>query len=195
MVARAMNGRCEPDKDTGARARLQAAGLDLYASKGFDETTVAQIARTVRLTERTFFRHFADKREVVFSGQARSRSSSPVPFEMLRSTIEAITTGPSFLDRDHREFSRRRRAVIATHAELQERELLKMASLTAAIAAAMRDRGVDGPSASLLAEHGVAAFRLAFDQWIEVEEDRSLVEMERGLFRDFRATITASPED
>ena len=57
--------RWEPN----ARGRLEEAALELYTERGFDETTVAEIAERAGLTERTFFRHFADKREVLFGGQ------------------------------------------------------------------------------------------------------------------------------
>src|SRR5580658_5362057 len=55
--------------EPGARERLQQAALELFASQGFEQTTAEQIARAAGLTERTFFRYFADKREVLFQGQ------------------------------------------------------------------------------------------------------------------------------
>ena len=55
--------------DPGAPERLQEAALELFATRGFEQTTAAEIAQSVGLTERTFFRHFSDKREVLFSGQ------------------------------------------------------------------------------------------------------------------------------
>src|SRR5215471_3367257 len=57
-------GRWEPN----ARGRLEQAALELYVERGFAQTTVAEIAERAGLTERTFFRHFADKREVLFAG-------------------------------------------------------------------------------------------------------------------------------
>ena len=57
-------GRWEPN----ARGRLEQAAMELYLERGFDQTTVAEIAERAGLTERTFFRHFADKREVLFAG-------------------------------------------------------------------------------------------------------------------------------
>src|SRR5580704_11732687 len=58
--------RWEPN----SRGRLQEAALALYTERGFDQTTAAEIAARAGLTERTFFRHFADKREVLFGGSA-----------------------------------------------------------------------------------------------------------------------------
>ena len=66
-----------------------------------------------------------------------------------------------------REYSRRRGAVIASTAELRERELIKMATLAAALGEALRARGVAEPEASLAAEAGIAAFRVAWAQWLE----------------------------
>ena len=59
-------GRWEP----GARGRLARVALELYAERGFEQTTVEDIAERAGVTERTFFRHFADKREVLFDGSA-----------------------------------------------------------------------------------------------------------------------------
>src|ERR1035441_631438 len=59
-------GRWEPN----ARGRLEQAALELYVERGFEQTTVAEIAQRAGLKERTFFRHFADKREVLFQGAA-----------------------------------------------------------------------------------------------------------------------------
>src|SRR5580704_17920347 len=55
--------RWEPN----AAGRLAQAALELYIERGFEQTTVAEIAARAGLTERTFFRHFADKREVLFA--------------------------------------------------------------------------------------------------------------------------------
>src|SRR4051794_29750710 len=71
--------RWEPN----ARGRLEKAALELYAERGFDATTVAEIAARAGLTERTFFRYFADKREVLFDG------SGALEARLVRGTLEA----------------------------------------------------------------------------------------------------------
>src|ERR1700726_3986437 len=58
-------GRWEP----GARERLVVAAVDLFTERGYDATTVAQIAERAGVTKSTFFRHFADKRELLVAGQ------------------------------------------------------------------------------------------------------------------------------
>src|SRR2546430_128380 len=129
-------GRWEPN----ARGRLERAALELYAEHGFEQTTVAEIAGRAGLTERTFFRHFADKREVLFAGSAVLRDhivNAVAIAPASASPIEAIAAGldaaAGVFPLERREHARRRAAVIAANAELRERELTKMASYSAAL--------------------------------------------------------------
>ncbi len=161
--------RWEPN----ARGRLEQAALELYVERGFEQTTVAAIAQRAGLTERTFFRHFADKREVLFWGAGalqelvvRAVASAPAsaaPIDAIATALETIGT----LLEERRDGARQRQAVIAANAELQERELKKLAALAAAMADALRQRDVTEPSASLAAEAGIAVFRIAFARWID----------------------------
>ncbi len=184
--------RWEPN----ARGRLEQAALELYIERGFEQTTVAEIARRVGLTERTFFRHFADKREVLFWGAgalqellvrtvARAPDSVP-PIEAIAVALEAA--GALFQER--RDSARQRQTVIAANAELQERELIKLASLAAALADALRQRGVTDPAASLAAEAGIAVFRIAFARWINETNPRDLSQLIRESLDALKA-VTA----
>src|SRR5438445_11009896 len=135
-------GRWEPD----ARGRLEQAALALYAERGYEQTTVAEIAQRAGLTERTFFRHFADKREVLFSGSEQLQEaivsaveSAPASAAPIEAVAAGIETASDYLT--DREYSRRRQAIIAANPTLQERELIKMAALASAIAAGLRKRG------------------------------------------------------
>jgi AcrR family transcriptional regulator len=160
--------RWEPN----ARERLERAALALFAENGYDATTVAQIADRAGLTKSTFFRHFADKREVLFGGQeslteAFTRAIGAAPpsattTDCLAAALEAVEV--VFTPQRH-EFALQRRDVIAAHSELQERELLKMARLGLAVAGALRDRGADDVTARLAAEVGMLAFSTAFARW------------------------------
>src|SRR5271154_7180227 len=151
-------GRWEPD----ARGRLSVAAMELYTERGYEQTTVAEIAERAGLAERTFFRHFIDKREVLFSGAAELQDlvvntvaeapSSATPIEAI--TRAVVVAGEVLQVR--RDFARQRHAVIAANSELQERELIKLAALASAMAAALRLRGVKEESAALAAEVGVA---------------------------------------
>ncbi|MFE5243541.1 MULTISPECIES: TetR family transcriptional regulator [unclassified Streptomyces] len=160
--------RWEPN----ARGRLEQAALELYGERGFEQTTVKEIAKRAGLTERTFFRHFADKREVLFPGDSPLREllvgavadapASAAPIDAVAAALEAV----SGLFQERRELARQRQTVIAAHPELQERELIKLASLSSGLAEALRLRGVTEPAASLAAEAGMAVFRIAFARWI-----------------------------
>jgi AcrR family transcriptional regulator len=171
--------RWEPD----SRARLEQAALALYGERGFERTTVAEIADRAGLTERTFFRHFADKREVLFGGSEALRellvgtvadaSDSLAPIDAVAAGVEAAAAELQ----ERREFARRRQAIVAANAALRERELIKLASWSAALADTLRRRGVDEPEASLTAEVGIAIFRTAFDQWIDDANDREFPEL------------------
>jgi AcrR family transcriptional regulator len=178
----------------GARERLQAAAMDLYISRGFEGTTAADIAHAVGLTERTFFRHFADKREVLFGGQdlleqtfldgVTAAPPDAAPLEMVACALSAAA---AFFPAERRDHSRKRQTIISANPALQERELLKMASLAAAVAAALRARGVAGARATLAAESGVSVFGVAFVQWLADGEDRSFPDIAHEVMGDLVA--------
>jgi AcrR family transcriptional regulator len=175
---------------------LQSAALDLFVSQGFEETTAAEIAQSVGLTERTFFRHFADKREVLFDGQDRLQQAfldgvadAPDDASPLQLAAAALATSADFFADDRREHSRRRQTVIAAHPALQERELLKMAGLAASLAGALRERGVTEPVATLTAQSAVTVFGVAFVAWIAEGETRSMDEIEREVMRQLSAVV------
>jgi AcrR family transcriptional regulator len=160
--------RWEPD----ARGRLERAAMELYRERGFDQTTVEEIAARAGLTERTFFRHFADKREILFGGAGALQAflvdriatarDLGAPIDAVAAAFEAVGT----MFEERRTFARQRQALITANAEFRERELIKLASLASAIADALRQRGVKDPAATLAAETGVAIFKIAFERWV-----------------------------
>jgi AcrR family transcriptional regulator len=161
--------RWEPD----SRGRLAQAALDLYGERGFERTTVAEIAARAGVTERTFFRHFADKREVLFGGReeleqalAAAVAQAPADATPLDAVAAALAAMAGVLE-DRRPFARKRQQVIAATPELQERELRKLLTLSALLDAALRERGVAAPEATVAAETGLALFRLAFERWAD----------------------------
>jgi len=155
-----------------ARERLERAALALFVERGYDATTVNDIAERAGLTKSTFFRQFADKREVLSSGQdilidlfrnaIAHAPPSATAVDCLAAALESA--GPLFTPERH-ELALQRRVVVALNSELQERELLKRARLAAVIADALRERGVDDMAAHLAAEMGVLAFSTAFARW------------------------------
>jgi AcrR family transcriptional regulator len=163
-------GRWEPD----ARDRLERAALDLFRERGFDSVTVPEITARAGLTTRTFFRHFADKREVLFAdaGQMPSLAARLVrdappglgPVEIVASGLPALAA-TAFEGR--LEQLQQRKTVIDGHDGLRERELRKMERLVDAIAEAFRERGVDDLTAAVTAETAVGVVKVALRRWIE----------------------------
>jgi AcrR family transcriptional regulator len=160
--------RWEPN----ARGRLEEAALDLYLERGFEQTTVAEIAARAGLTERTFFRHFADKREVLFYGSDGMRdllvktvADAPAERTPLDAVAGAFEAAGEILE-ERRERAVRRWAVITANPELQERELIKLNSWGGAVTEILGQRGVSDLAARLAAEAGIAVFRVGFERWI-----------------------------
>jgi AcrR family transcriptional regulator len=185
--------RWEPN----ARGRLEQAALELYLERGFEQTTVAEIAARAGLTERTFFRHFADKREVLFGGSGeleRLLAETVMQAPAALSPLEAVAAGlqalvPLFEMRG--EYPRQRQQIVSANAELQERELIKMAALGAATAEALRRRGVKEPAASLTAEAGMAVFKIAFARWVDPSNKRKLSTLIRSSLEELKSVTAA----
>ncbi|GGS36773.1 TetR family transcriptional regulator [Streptomyces nojiriensis] len=185
-------GRWKPD----ARGRLEQAALELYGERGFEQTTAKEIAERAGLTERTFFRHFTDKREVLFPHANPLRESLLTALDAAPDTAAPIDAVAAALESacglfaERRELARQRQAVIAANTELQERELIKLASLASALAEALRRRGVAEPVASLAGEVGIAAFKVAFGRWIGEPDQQDLSRLVRETLEGLKA-VTA----
>ena len=181
--------RWQPD----AHGRLQQAAMELYLERGFDQVTVADIAERAGLTERTFFRYFDDKREVLFAGSSAlqerllaSVAAAPAdlaPLDVLALAFDDVATGFFGESLPH---SRARQSVIDSHSGLQERELIKMAAIASTLADGLRQRGVQEPSASLAAESAVAAFRIAFARWVSGDSGEQLAPVLHESFAALR---------
>jgi AcrR family transcriptional regulator len=186
-------GRWQPD----ARGRLGQAAMELYGERGYEQTTVAEIADRAGLTARTFFRYFTDKREVLFAGSDAlgerllvaldAAPATDAPFTAVMAALSVV----SGLIGDDREHSCRRQAVITANAELKERELAKLATWSAELAGGLRRRGVSEPAASLAAETGVAVFRVAFDRWLAGPDGPTLVATLDDSVEQLRSVTTA----
>ena len=153
-----------------ARGRLERAALDLFREQGYDGTTVAQITQRANLTERSFYRWFTDKREVLFGDDDLEAcylpaiEAAPEGLGALPTLLAAFASTPEVLR--PREFLIERAAVIAASPPLQERELIKMVSLNRKLVAALVGRGHDGQTAYLAADVGSAILRLATHRWV-----------------------------
>jgi AcrR family transcriptional regulator len=191
--------RWQPDADK----RLALAALDLFTERGYESTTVTEIAERAGLTKSTFFRHFSDKREVL-SGQntmprllvegIAAAPAEATPLEAIAHALDAA--GQKVFVPASRDFGVRRRAVIGASAELQEREALKGLALVASMAEALRLRGVADLTAQMAAQTGALALKLAYDRWLEADDEADFGQVARRTLAQLRtATAACWPTD
>jgi AcrR family transcriptional regulator len=183
-----------------ARERLEKAAMELFVERGYASTTVGDIAERAGLTERTFFRYFTDKREVLFSGSKELEKSiielveraprDVAPLEVVAGAFEAAgATLQATRDLRH---VRARHAIVVEHAEVRERELIKLASLAAAVTKALHARGVS-EHAALVAEAGIAVFKIGFERWVTAKKPGELAAHIRAALdalKDATASVT-----
>jgi AcrR family transcriptional regulator len=182
--------RWEPN----AQERLTLAALELFVDQGYDKTTVAEITERAGLTKRTFFRHFADKREVLFAGQdvllklfTEAITNAPVTARPLAAVLAALeAAGEVAFTEERIEFARKRHSVVEANDSLRERELLKGAKLTAAMAEALRARGVADLTAGLAAEVGNLAFVTAYTRWVKPSNRKDFATLAREAVEELR---------
>jgi AcrR family transcriptional regulator len=179
----------------GAEARLTTAAYELYLERGFEDVTVGEITARAGLTKRTFFRYFADKREVLFSGAAAFQDTvvgavinAPEGVAPIEAVVAALATGGTELT-ELGDGVRARQRLIYSSTELQEREMIKMATLTGAIGGALQRRGVPESAASLTAQAGVAVFQTAFDRWAGREESVNFSDLIHQALDELRRTL------
>ncbi|MFI9559076.1 TetR/AcrR family transcriptional regulator [Nonomuraea endophytica] len=180
--------RWEPD----ATGRMVAAALDLYETRGYESTTATDIAIRAGVTERTFFRHFSDKREVLFAGSSDLENlilqgiadAGDVP--ALDMALNAYRTAAPIFETT-RDFIVRRARVVLDNPNLRERELLKMHSLAVVIRNAMIDRGVPPTASAVAAECATSVFTIAFEKWIDGAESEGLILAIESVARELKS--------
>ncbi|MEU8279210.1 helix-turn-helix domain-containing protein [Microbispora bryophytorum] len=183
--------RWEPN----AAERLAHAALDLFAERGYENTTVIDIAQRAGLAKTTFFRHFQDKREVLFGGGSMNEllveaiaaaPATAAPFEAVAHALDAA--GREVFTPERREFITRRQAVIAANPELQEREALKNLALIASMIDALERRGVPGLTARVAAELGALASTIAYERWSQTTTGDDFGKVARQALDDVQAS-------
>jgi AcrR family transcriptional regulator len=184
--------RWRPD----ARERLQQAALELFAEQGFAATTVPEITARAGLTTRTFFRHFADKREVLFADDtqipalvAKMFAEAPPSTEPLTLIVEGLRTVAETRFEPRRPALLERRELVRSDAGLQERELRKRAALSEAIRQGFRARGVEAARAALLAETCVTLINVSMTEWLDGDDDRKLYDIILETLAALRASL------
>jgi len=174
--------------------RLAVAALELFAERGYENTTVIDIAQRAGLTKSTFFRHFQDKREVLFGGGTMAElvagaiAAAPAtagPLEAVAHALDAV--GRQAFTPARREFAARRRAVIAANPELQEREALKGLGLIASMTGALSRRGVPDLTSCVAAELGALAWKVAYERWSDPSNRDDFGEVARRALGEVRA--------
>jgi AcrR family transcriptional regulator len=187
--------RWQPD----ARQRLERAAIELFTQQGFAATTVPQITARAGLTTRTFFRHFADKREVLFGGEeipafaTRLMAEAPPSLDPMTLITGGLKTVAETRFEGRRDDMRERRAIICSDEGLRERDLRKRAALRDAIRAGFVSRGTDTVSATLLAEISVTVLFVALDEWLDQDGDRKLAEIILDTLASLQAALASVP--
>lgn len=188
--------RWQPD----ARGRLEAAAFELFRERGFDQTTVADIAERAGLDKRTFYRLFGDKREALFSGSGHLE-------EVLVKAVAELDAGPfdavvaafgrvaEEVFADRLELVRARQAIIESSPELRERELRKTDSLVAAVTAALCAKGFTETTATMATASGAMVFRVAYARWIAPGSDAPLSDLIAEVAAELRAITSSSGPD
>ena len=169
--------------------------MDLFAENGYEETTVAQIADRAGLNRATFFRHFADKREVLFGGEdvlaelfaegVRAAAQDATLTECLQA---ALAAAGSLMTPRQRAKAAQRVLVVAASTEVRERGLLKRARIATSINAALRERGTDELTARLGTEVVMLAFTIALERWLGSDQQPFAVHAEAAL-DDLRSRV------
>lgn len=180
----------------GAGGRLREAALSLFAERGFEQTTVADIAERAGVSARTYFRYFADKREVLFSDNSDLQDRMMTALDSVPLTASAMEAVAAVLEvvaeavGDDKETAKMRQLLIKDHADLRERELMKLASLSAVLAEKLRVRGSDAVEGEIAAETSIVVFRISLARWIDASDEPSLKAVIRQTLNHLRAFAT-----
>ncbi len=175
-----------PRWELGSEDRLKKAAMELFHEKGFEGTSVVEIAKRARVTTRTFFRYFSDKRDVLFAESADLRAA--LVEEVLQAPdvvnpLQVVTRALTEFDwaAMGRDSQRQRHAVITANPELRERDLIKHDDIAVAFTDALRERGVDADIARLAARVGIQVFFTAYENWLEAGEGADLAAITENL--------------
>lgn len=179
---------------SGAQDRLEQAALKLFLEQGFAETTVPQIAARAGLTTRTFFRHFADKREVLFAGDEsvptfvkQQMAQAPSAVRPVPLILSQLSPFAETVFGHRRDILRQRQRIISTDQGLRERELQKMATLRASIVDGFVQRGTDELTASLVADLAMVVLSTALAQWLNSDESTPLTSVVAKVLAAFQS--------
>jgi AcrR family transcriptional regulator len=191
-------GRWAPD----ARERLQDAALALFSENGYEATTVAQIAERANLNRATFFRHFADKREILFGGEdvlgalfADTIRQAPDDADVSECLASALKAADAVMTPEQRRRAAQRRKIAEASVEVRERGLLKTAGIANSVVGSLLERGVEDLTARLGAEMLILAFSVALRSWIESATDEPFSQYSAAALARLRERTLQLGED
>lgn len=180
-----------------SRSRLVDAAMSLFGEHGYSGTTVDDIAARAGVTARTFFRHFADKEEVLFADDdtllpvlLASISATPGPIAADALMLHTLTTLADVMQPQRSELVARQR-IIDTDVSLTGRELAKQARWQHGVSATLIERGFDPDDAEILAAVGFAIFVRALHAWLADDTGPDLADRIRDALPRARAVLDA----
>jgi AcrR family transcriptional regulator len=155
---------------------IQAEALRLFAEKGFDETTIEEIAEAADVAPRTFFRYFSTKEEVVFwpvyrpllAGLMAARPDESAVQALCHAIVDGLS---AFYDQDRERVLDRIKLAFHTPA-LQPRLRQEQATSAQAMAAVLAQRlgmSPDRLEVRAMAAAVAAALWVAVEEWQAVE--------------------------
>jgi AcrR family transcriptional regulator len=161
----------------GARERLVRSAVELFQEQGFADTTVPEIAARAGVTNRTFFRYFGDKREVLFSNEDQTAAELRATLAQAPANLGAagfIIWGLRLMAAERfggrRDEMRLLRRIIDSDEGLRERALSKRRTMSVLLGDALYDRGLCPAQAQLLAETSLSALDIAIGNWLERDD-------------------------
>ncbi|MFB9466696.1 TetR family transcriptional regulator [Streptomyces cinereospinus] len=188
--------------EPGAAQRLQQAAMELFAERGFSNTTIPDITSRAGLTTRTFFRHYNDKREILFVGEnelpevvSRLFAQAPVEFAPIDVIVHGLQTVVASRLETQRAALRARREIINSDAGLQEREAHKLACLARAGTTGFAARGLTPPQAAIAASLAVTVYDVAFNQWLDTDDPTSFADAVTSAAATLKTVMAWPPGD
>lgn len=175
----------QPPRDLRRRARdavraeIAETAFELFTERGFDETTVDEVAAAAGLSRRSFFRYFASKEDAVLgvlnavgdaiAAELATRPADEPPWTSLRRALDVLVTTYA----GDREVALARFRLIyqtpalrTTHLDKQDRWL---GSLAEALAARLGVDPEQDPGPQLLAAAALVALDVASRRWLASE--------------------------
>ena len=177
-----------PPSTKAARTRgaLLAAAFDLFGRQGYEQTTVAQIAGAVGVTEMTFYRHFGSKDQLLIDDPydpliAQAIGEQPTELPPLARAVRGIRLAWRRLPIGDGEPVRERVAIAAATPSLLPALRASTAATETAIAQQLVADGADPTAAAIAAAAAMAALMTGLMRWAVADGGALGAAIERSL--------------